>query len=203
MEIRVPRPPRRAADRHRRGAHPGARRGRSWRSSSSPGPQQAAHRASTRPIVVAAMPIPAREPIEDTDVACSPGPGRRDERPGRVQDPAKVIGLVPRVAILAGQPVYANLLASQAPRPTAVLDPRAGRDRRAPTREAWRAVSLTVPDDRAVGGLSSPATPSTSSSPPRSPCPTTSAPRAGYTSTSRPRSPTRTSSCSPSRTRST
>ena len=65
--------------------------------------------------------------------------------------PTKVIGLVPGVAILEGQPVYANFLASQAQGGEfSILEPG---ETIAPDSEAWRAVSLTVPDDRAVGGL--------------------------------------------------
>ena len=66
-------------------------------------------------------------------------------------DPDKVIGLVPTVAILAGQPVYANFLASQSVGGRfSILEPGATVG---PDSEPWRAVSLTVPDDRAVGGL--------------------------------------------------
>ena len=55
------------------------------------------------------------------------------------------------MTILEGQPVYANFLASQAQGGQfSILEPG---ETIGPDSEAWRAVSLTVPDDRAVGGL--------------------------------------------------
>ena len=70
---------------------------------------------------------------------------------GVFSDATKVIGLVPSVRILIGQPVYANLLATGSQVGSLViLDPG---EVVTPTSVDWRAVSLTVPDDRAVGGL--------------------------------------------------
>jgi Flp pilus assembly protein CpaB len=78
-------------------------------------------------------------PIDDTNAQ------------GVFSDASKVIGLVPSVRILIGQPVYANLLGTGSQVGSLViLDPG---ETIAPTSENWRAVSLTVPDDRAVGGL--------------------------------------------------
>ena len=62
-----------------------------------------------------------------------------------------MIGLMATVPILAGQPVYANMLATgTTANGIAILQPG---ETVGPDSEAWRAVSLTVPDDRAVGGL--------------------------------------------------
>lgn len=103
------------------------------------------------PIVVARQPIPARKPIEAVDVELRQVPADPTNDLGVFTDPAKVIGLVPTVAILAGQPVYANFLASQsAGGQFSILEPG---ETVGPDSEAWRAVSVTVPDDRAVGGM--------------------------------------------------
>jgi Flp pilus assembly protein CpaB len=102
-------------------------------------------------IVVALKEIPARKPIEKTDVATRDVPIDETNAQGVFSDASKVIGLVPSVRILIGQPVFANLLGTGSQGGTLViLNP--GEEVTA-TSEAWRAVSLTVPDDRAVGGL--------------------------------------------------
>ncbi len=102
-------------------------------------------------IVVAAKPIAARKPIEASDVTVREVPDDVTNSTGVFSDPTKVIGLVPGVAILEGQPVYANFLASQAQGGQfTILGPG---ETVAPDSEAWRAVSMTVPDDRAVGGM--------------------------------------------------
>ena len=102
-------------------------------------------------IVVALKEIPARKPIEKADVGTRDVPIDDTNAQGVFSDASKVIGLVPSVRILAGQPVYANLLGTGSQGGTLViLDPG---EVVTPTSEAWRAVSMTVPDDRAVGGL--------------------------------------------------
>lgn len=113
--------------------------------------QQAAQSGATATIVVATRQIPARKPIEASDLAVREVPVDPTNAQGVFTDPTKVIGLVPGVTILEGQPVYANFLASQAQGGQfSILGPG---ETIAPDSEAWRAVSLTVPDDRAVGGL--------------------------------------------------
>jgi Flp pilus assembly protein CpaB len=103
------------------------------------------------PVVVARQQIPARKPIEATDVVLREIPADATNEQGVFTDPAKVIGLVPTVTILVGQPVYANLLASQSVGSEfSILEPG---ETVGPDAESWRAVSITVPDDRAVGGL--------------------------------------------------
>ena len=113
--------------------------------------QQAASSAPTVSIVVAIRPIPPRKPIEAADVAVRQVPLDATNAQGVFTDPTKVIGLVPGVAILTGQPIYANFLASQAQGGAfSIIQPG---ESISPDSEAWRAVSVTVPDDRAVGGL--------------------------------------------------
>jgi Flp pilus assembly protein CpaB len=113
--------------------------------------QQAAHSSPTTAVVVATRQIPARKPIEASDVAIRDVPIDPTNAQGVFSDATKVIGLIPGVTILEGQPVYANFLASQSQGGQfSILQPG---ETISPDSEAWRAVSLTVPDDRAVGGL--------------------------------------------------
>jgi len=105
--------------------------------------------------VVAARAIPARKPIEADDVALRsdiPLDGTNAE--GVVADPAQVVGRILAVDVRPGQLVTTNLLASStAGGQFTILGPD---ETVAPESEAWRAVSLTVPDERAVGGMLGP-----------------------------------------------
>lgn len=103
------------------------------------------------PMVVAAVPIAPRVPIVDTDIVLRQVPADATTSEGTFAEPAAVLGLMATVPILAGQPIYANMLASGTTGTgLAILDPG---ETISPESEAWRAVSLTVPDDRAAGGL--------------------------------------------------
>lgn len=105
-------------------------------------------------IVVAKLAIPARKPIEAADVELRDVPVDPTNAQGVFADPAKVVGLVAGVNILVGQPIYANFLASSSQGGQfSILAPD---EVISPTSEAWRAVSLTVPDDRAVAGMIAP-----------------------------------------------
>jgi Flp pilus assembly protein CpaB len=105
--------------------------------------------------VVAAVAIPARKPMEATDLVVRtdiPLDGTNAE--GVVTDPAQLVGRVLAVDAKVGQLVTTNLLASStAGAQFSILKPE---ETVAPDSEAWRAVSLSVPDDRAVGGLLGP-----------------------------------------------
>ena len=109
----------------------------------------------TTTAVVAARAIPARKPIEAEDLVVRgdiPLDGTNAE--GIVADPAQLVGRVLAVDVKLGQLVTTNLLASTtAGAQFSILKPD---ETVAPDSEAWRAVSLTVPDDRAVGGLLGP-----------------------------------------------
>ena len=73
---------------------------------------------------------------------------------GVVTDPAQLIGRILAVDAKVGQLVTTNLLASTtAGAEFSILGPD---ETVGPDSEAWRAVSLTVPDDRAVGGMLGP-----------------------------------------------
>jgi Flp pilus assembly protein CpaB len=105
--------------------------------------------------VVATRAIPARKPIEADDVSLRtdiPIDGTNAE--GVITDPSQVLGRILAVDLRAGQLVTTNLLASStAGGQFSILKPD---ETVAPDSEAWRAISLTVPDDRAVGGMLGP-----------------------------------------------
>jgi Flp pilus assembly protein CpaB len=101
-------------------------------------------------IVVAKRQIAARKAIDAEDVERRDVPIDPTNAQGVFSKESEVIGLVAGVTILAGQPVYANLLASNVQGGQfSILEPGATV---APDSPAWRAVSVTVPDDRAIGG---------------------------------------------------
>ncbi len=105
-------------------------------------------------VVVALQTIPARKVIEAADVTVREVPIDETNAQGIVSTPDKVIGRVPAVTILAGQLVTTNLLASSTEGGQfSVLGPD---ETIGPDSPEWRAVSMTVPDDRAVGGLLTP-----------------------------------------------
>jgi Flp pilus assembly protein CpaB len=114
--------------------------------------QQAGQGALQRTsIVVAARQIPARKALEADDLIVREVPLDPSNAEGVFSDPVRLVGLIPSVAILKDQPVFANMLASQtAGGEFAILDPG---DVVTETSVAWRAVSVTVPDDRAAGGM--------------------------------------------------
>lgn len=103
------------------------------------------------PVVVAVRAIPARKPIEAADVVVREVPIDPTNAQGIVSTPDRVIGRVSSVTILAGQLITTNLLASSSTGGQfSILGPT---ETVGPNSEAWRAISLTVPDERAVGGL--------------------------------------------------
>ena len=102
-------------------------------------------------VVVAAKEIPARQAIVAEDVQVREVPVDQTNANGIVTEPATVIGRIPAVTIFAGQLVTQNLLAStQAGDEFSILGPE---ESLGPDSPAWRAVSITVPDDLAVGGV--------------------------------------------------
>jgi Flp pilus assembly protein CpaB len=101
--------------------------------------------------VVAVRDIAARVPLEAADVTVRQVPMDDSNASGTFSDPTTVIGLIPSVPILTGQPVLANMLAGQSGGGTiGILAPN---ETIAPDSPAWRAVAITVPEDRAAGGL--------------------------------------------------
>jgi Flp pilus assembly protein CpaB len=105
----------------------------------------------TVPAVVAARPIPPRKPIEPEDVMVAQVPIAATPAEGVLTDPNVLVGRILAVPVFAGQIVTTNLLASTtAGGQFSILSPE---ETVGPDSETWRAVSLTVPDDRAVGGV--------------------------------------------------
>jgi Flp pilus assembly protein CpaB len=106
-------------------------------------------------VVVAARAIPARKPVEADDVTVRQVPlDPTNSEAIIVKQPDQVIGRVLAVSVLQDQMITTNMLASTATGGQfSILEPG---ETVAPDSEAWRAVSLTVPDDRAVGGLLQP-----------------------------------------------
>ncbi len=116
--------------------------------------QQASATAVTTPAVVAIRAIPARKPIEAADVVVRDVPIDPTNASGIVADPNLVVGRLPVVTILEGQLVTTNLLASSDEGGQfSILGPE---EAIAVDSIAWRAVSITAPDERAVGGLLEP-----------------------------------------------
>jgi Flp pilus assembly protein CpaB len=106
-------------------------------------------------VVVAARAIPARKPVEPDDVTVRQVPlDATNSDAIIVKQPDQVIGRVLAVSVFQDQIITQNMLASTATGGQfSILEPG---ETVAPNSEAWRAVSLTVPDDRAVGGLLQP-----------------------------------------------
>ena len=101
-------------------------------------------------VVVAAREIPARKPIEVGDVALRNVP-QDVTNASAFATVEEVVGRISAVTIPTGQLVTKNLLASvTAGGQFSILGPDASI---APDSPNLRAISLNVPDDRAVGGL--------------------------------------------------
>ena len=105
--------------------------------------------------VVAKIDIPARKPLEATDLDVRTDiPLDGTNAAGIVKNPNDLIGRILAVDVKVGQLVTTNLLSSTtAGGQFSILGPD---ETVAPDSEAWRAISLTVTDDRAVGGMLGP-----------------------------------------------
>lgn len=115
--------------------------------------QQQAGQAAAQKVsaVVAVQVIPAREAIEEADVVIREVPLDPSNANGVIATIDEVVGRIPAVSILQGQLITTNMLASSDEGGQfSILGPD---ETVAPDSEAWRAVSLTVSDDLAVGGL--------------------------------------------------
>ncbi|HET9520585.1 MAG TPA: Flp pilus assembly protein CpaB [Candidatus Limnocylindrales bacterium] len=105
-------------------------------------------------VVVAARPIPARKPVEEGDVVMKEIPlDPTNSGAIAITQIDQVVGRVLAVPVLQDQMLTQNLLGSTATGGLSILEPG---ETVTPESEAWRAVSLTVPDDRAVGGMLQP-----------------------------------------------
>ena len=103
------------------------------------------------PVVVAAQIIPARTPIQPGAVVIAMVPLDAATQVGIIKDPKQLAGKVLAISVAIGQPIYSNMIASAAGQSGfAILGPD---ETVAPDSPAWRAISITIPDDRAVAGL--------------------------------------------------
>jgi Flp pilus assembly protein CpaB len=103
-----------------------------------------------REVLVAAQTIPARTIIESSHLVLRDVP-EDASLAFAITDPAEILGLVTAVTIYADQPITSNLLATTAAgQEFSILNPT---ETISPYSPVWRAVSLMVPRDRAVGGL--------------------------------------------------
>jgi Flp pilus assembly protein CpaB len=109
----------------------------------------------TTSVVVAARPIAARKPIEAEDLAVRQVPlDPTNSAAIAITQPDQAIGRVLSVSVLQDQMLTTNMLASTTTGGQfSILEPG---ETVAPDSEAWRAVAMTVTDDRAVGGLLQP-----------------------------------------------
>jgi Flp pilus assembly protein CpaB len=115
--------------------------------------QQSAGNASIPQVtvVVAARTITAREPIAADDLKVRSVPMDSTNAQGTFQTIDQVVGRTSGVTILQNQLVTSNLFAfSAGTAAVAILDPG---ESVTPESPDWRAVSISVPDDRAVGGV--------------------------------------------------
>jgi Flp pilus assembly protein CpaB len=105
-------------------------------------------------VVVAAKDIAARTPVLAGDVALREVALDPVTQVGVLTKPGDVIGKVLAVPVLTGQPVYRTMISSSSSGSGfSILGPT---ETVGPDSESWRAVSITMPDDRAVGGLLQP-----------------------------------------------
>ena len=106
-------------------------------------------------VVVAIRPIPARKPVEAGDVAVREIPlDATNSAAIAITKPDDVIGHVLAVSVFQDQMLTVNMLASTSTGGQfSILEPG---ETVGPTSEAWRAVSITVPDNLAVGGMIQP-----------------------------------------------
>jgi Flp pilus assembly protein CpaB len=102
-------------------------------------------------VVVAAQVIPARSPILPGALKVVEIPLDEATQVGIITDPLKLAGKVLAIAVAPGQPIYSNMIASASGQ--SGFDILGPEETVAPDSEAWRAISIIIPDDRAVAGL--------------------------------------------------
>ena len=102
-------------------------------------------------VVVAAKDIAARTPVLAGDVALREVALDPVTQVGVLTKLDDVLGKVLAVPVLAGQPVYRTMISSSSS--ASGFDILGPTETVGPDSEYWRAVSITIPDDRAVAGL--------------------------------------------------
>lgn len=104
------------------------------------------------PVVVAVLNIPARTPILASALEVREVVLDEATQVGIVKDPTTLVGKVLAIPVAIGQPIYSNMLAltTTGPGGIEILGPD---ETVAPDSPAWRAISITIPDERAVAGM--------------------------------------------------
>lgn len=106
-----------------------------------------------RKVLVAAQTIPARTVIEASMIQSRSVPDDPSTA-SALSDPSQVLGLVTAVTVYADQPISSNLIATTAAgQAFSILSPD---ETISPYSPVWRAVSVSVPRERAVGGVITP-----------------------------------------------
>lgn len=103
----------------------------------------------TTSVLVANVDIPARTLIEPGQVGLTDVPSSAVLAQA-VTDPAQAVGRLTAVSIYAGQQITPNLLGGASDVDFVILEPE---ETISPDSPAWRAISVTVTDDRAVSGM--------------------------------------------------
>jgi Flp pilus assembly protein CpaB len=104
------------------------------------------------PVVVAVQNIPARTPILAAALEVREIVLDEATQVGIVKDPLQLVGKVLAIPVAIGQPIYSNMLAQSGTGPGGIeiLGPD---ETIAPDSVAWRAISITIPDELAVAGM--------------------------------------------------
>lgn len=102
-------------------------------------------------VVVAAQIIPARTPIQPGAIVLRELPLDEASQVGIIKDPAQLAGKVLAIPVAVGQPIYSNMIASASGQ--SGFDILGPDETVSPDSPAWRAISISIPDDRAVAGL--------------------------------------------------
>lgn len=103
------------------------------------------------PVVVAVQRIAPRTPVPAAAVIVREVPLDEATQVGIATDPKQVVGKVLAVPVAIGQPIYLNMVASASSQ--SGFDILGPDETVAPDSPAWRAIAITIPDDRAVAGL--------------------------------------------------
>ncbi len=104
---------------------------------------------ATKRVLVAARDIPARTVLQTSDLTMRDVPDDASLLQA-IGDANQAVGRVTGVPIVMQQPILPNLLlSSSAGGKFSILEPQ---ETIAPNGPVWRAVSVNIPDDRAVGG---------------------------------------------------
>jgi Flp pilus assembly protein CpaB len=106
-------------------------------------------------VVVALQNIPARTPVLAAQLETREIVLDEATQVGIVKDPAALVGKVLAIPVAIGQPIYSNMISASTAGPGGIqiLGPD---ETVAPDSPAWRAISITIPDEMAVAGMLTP-----------------------------------------------